>query len=234
MASSSVSAGLTFFPPKCICHFFPVSFSTVWILVIAHHRLGLFKSLLLCLVIFLEMIHPEAQAFRLLYPARTPCQSVVSCTSAGKHGTYDSATLGLFRGFRPCQADSCVMKCCPCLHLMPFAAIGDLRSHPRLHWRLQPCDALSLQGPFTLSWAVSAKGNQPVNEWFPSGTVCTGNTESVQFFLFIYHWQNDELVPKRKVCLFLSAHNTSEARCMGFSVLLCNSDPNRLELVQTG
>ena len=51
MASSSVSAGLTFFPPKCICHFFPVSFSTVWILVIAHHRLGLFKSLLLCLVI---------------------------------------------------------------------------------------------------------------------------------------------------------------------------------------
>ena len=103
MASSSVSAGLTFFPPKCICHFFPVSFSTVWILVIAHHRLGLFKSLLVCLVIFLEMIHPEAQAFRLLYPARTPCQSVVSCTSAGKHGTYDSATLGLFRGFGPCR-----------------------------------------------------------------------------------------------------------------------------------
>ena len=140
---------------------------------------------------------------------------------------------GIVQRLRALQADSCVMKCCPCLHLMPFAAIGDLRSHP-LHWRLQPCDALSLQGPFTLSWAVSAKGNQPVNEWFPSGTVCTGNTESVQFFLFIYHWQNDELVPKRKVCLFLSAHNTSEARCMGFSVLLCNSDPNRLELVQTG
>ena len=132
------------------------------------------------------MIHPEAQSFRLLYPARTPCQSVVSCTSAGKHGTDDSATLGLFSGFGPCQADSCVRKCCPCLHLMPFAATDDLRSHPRLHWRLQPCDALRLQGPFTLSWAVSAKRNQPVNEWFPQGQF----VQEIQrvfnsFFLFI-------------------------------------------------
>lgn len=62
MASSSVSVSLTFFPLKCICHLFPVSFSTVWILVIAGRWLGLVKSLLLCLLYLLEMIHPEAQS----------------------------------------------------------------------------------------------------------------------------------------------------------------------------
>lgn len=49
MASSSVSVSLTFFP-RNVCHFFPASFSTAWILATARHWLGLVKSLLLCLL----------------------------------------------------------------------------------------------------------------------------------------------------------------------------------------
>ena len=170
------------FPWNVFVIFLPVSFATVWILVIAHRWLGLFKSPLLCLWYLLEMIHPEAQSDlgSLLWPGH--CVGQWFCVLP--LGSAEHVTLRCWD--RPARLPHAWLVC-PCLHLMSFAAIGDLRSHPRSHRRLQPCGALGLRGPSLSAGPSLQRETSPPTSGSPQGQFVR-ERQCSSLFLFIYHW----------------------------------------------